>query len=339
MKDSINRTRVISLLCAVIFLSSLVLSGCSVKKITQKDAEKTNIDDSVEIGQGFDEDGNPIDIVVGEDGQTYQIDAEGNTKPYTGKVAPTVPSTQSGSNTPTYTQSPTSPRTPTQTPTKAPTPVSTTSATPTIPEVYNKVAIQRGFGFNKAYDKFAGLANFFLDSITVYFEYAGKYWLVEFWKGEYALCTVGCEIGFYYTPVNKINSLVMEQGGPEYLIYGQIDDSDAMYVSMKLWQYKTPDQTTPVKMIDYHIDQPHWWAADFQTGTLYKSSDRTTLVMVGSIQFPNNTMKNLFVDGLKEKGFKEGTIDEYRNYETYQVDGNKVTVCWKNYSDGYQVSK
>ncbi|MBP9989499.1 MAG: DUF4474 domain-containing protein [Ruminococcus sp.] len=332
-------TRVVSLLCAIIFLSTVVFSGCSVKKITKKETEKNNTEDSFKIGAEEEEVTEDSTIVVGDDGQTYVVDNQGNSKPYTPSSSSSGGS--SGNSTPKST-----PKTTGNSYTPVVNKKSTTKVTPTTAsnavtpkEVYNKLAFQRRFGFNKAYDKMAGLANFFLDSITAYFEYDDKYWLIEFWKGEYAIGAVGCEIGFYTTDVNDVNTYILEHKGPEYLLYGSVRDEDAMKVTMKLWQYETPEQTVPVQKIDYHIDQPHWWAADFQTGRLYKNSDRTSLVMVGSIEFPNSILRNLFINAMKEKGFKEGTINTYHNYDIYQIEGYKVTVGWRNYSDGYQVSK
>ena len=74
-----------------------------------------------------------------------------------------------------------------------------------------------------------------------------------------------------------------------------------------------------------------WWAADFETGVLEKHRDQTTLVMIATIDFPTSRMRDLFTDGLEKEGFKEGSINSYNNIERFKVDGNTVTVCWKNY--------
>lgn len=41
------------------------------------------------------------------------------------------------------------------------------------------------------------IAVIFIQSMPVYFEYEGKTWLLECWKGQYGI-TVGAEIGLYY---------------------------------------------------------------------------------------------------------------------------------------------
>ena len=60
------------------------------------------------------------------------------------------------------------------------------------------MAAQRKFGFNAGYDAFTGVVGFNIDEITTYFTYGGKDWLLEFWKGEYEVVTLGGEIGSDY---------------------------------------------------------------------------------------------------------------------------------------------
>ena len=52
-------------------------------------------------------------------------------------------------------------------------------------------AWQKRFGYGAIYDKFAPLLNMVIDSQPVYFDYDGKTWLIEFWKGQYGINT-GC---------------------------------------------------------------------------------------------------------------------------------------------------
>ena len=157
--------------------------------------------------------------------------------------------------------------------------------------------------------------------------YNDKDWLIELWKGEYAMATVGCEVGFYYRDHNQT---ALDKFGPNNLLYKCVEDQDAMPVSMKLWQYEKAADSTPVQKIDYG-KRYCWWAADFETGVLEKHRDQTTLVMVATIEFPTDKMMNLFIDGLEEEGFKEGSINNYHNVERYSVSGKTVTICWKNY--------
>jgi hypothetical protein len=59
---------------------------------------------------------------------------------------------------------------------------------------------QRKYGYCKIYDEAAAPLGMIIDCEPVHFEYQGRKWLIEFWKGQYDL-TTGCEIGIYTDPV------------------------------------------------------------------------------------------------------------------------------------------
>ena len=238
MKKNYSKTRYIALLCSFIFVFSLVMTGCgSVKKITKKSTSAGG--DEIQIGQGDGILEGPTQIVVGDDGQSYIVDNEGHSVIYNSNqsggsysasqinsTAKPNTSTNSGTNS---TQRPITTKKPATT---ATTKVTTTQATPS--SVYNSLAYQRKFGFNKYYDMGAMFVNFYLQTIRAYFTYDNKDWLIELWKGEYAMATVGCEVGFYY---REHNQSLLENPGADWLLYKSVEDEDAMPVSMKLWQY------------------------------------------------------------------------------------------------------
>lgn len=323
MKKDYTKLRLLSLFVTFTFVFSLVLSGCAVHKVEKPNNGNNDI---INIGPGG-ELPPDVQIVVGEDGQSYLVDGEGNSviyNPTSAYIPPTTTtaSTAGSSNTPTSEATTGS--------TTAPTVASSSSTTTSV---YNALAIQRKFGFNKMYDNFAGLANFYLDTIRVYFTYDGKDWLIELWKGEYAMASVGCEIGFYYNdrPSSSGNA-PLDWRVAERKHFKAVDDSDAMNCSMELWQYVHATDPEPVKRIDFGMRRC-WWAASFENAVLEKHSDRTTLVMRGKIQFPNTVMMELFVEGLEERGFVEGSTSTYKNTERYSVSGTTVTVNWRYYDE------
>lgn len=336
MKKNYSKTRYIALLCSFIFVFSLVMTGCgSVKKITKKSTSTGG--DEIQIGQGDGILEGPTQIVVGDDGQSYIVDNEGHSVIYNSNqsggsysasqintTAKPNTSTNSGANS---TQRPITTKKPATT---ATTKVTTTQATPK--SVYNALAYQRKFGFNKFYDMGAMFVNFYLQTIRAYFTYDNKDWLIELWKGEYAMATVGCEVGFYY---REHNQNLLDTVGADYLHYNSVEDEDTMPVTMKLWQYEKSTDETPVLKIDYKRNTTpyHWWAADFETGVLETHRDQTTLVMVATIEFPTTKMRDLFTEQLDNKGFREGSINAYHNVDRYDVDGRKVTICWRNFNE------
>lgn len=58
-------------------------------------------------------------------------------------------------------------------------------------------AWQRKYGYEALYDALAPHFNMIFDYYPVYFDYQGKTWLIEFWKGQYGINT-GAEAGIYH---------------------------------------------------------------------------------------------------------------------------------------------
>ena len=58
-------------------------------------------------------------------------------------------------------------------------------------------AWQRKFGYEMLFDRIAAGVNMVLDTWPVYFDYEGRTWLIEFWKGQYGINT-GAETGIYH---------------------------------------------------------------------------------------------------------------------------------------------
>ena len=64
--------------------------------------------------------------------------------------------------------------------------------------IYSKMyPVQRQLGYAYGYDAAALLMGAVIDCEPIFFDYGGKTWMIELWKGQYGLET-GCEIGVYY---------------------------------------------------------------------------------------------------------------------------------------------
>lgn len=59
---------------------------------------------------------------------------------------------------------------------------------------------QREFGYAEIYDRVAVVGTMPLDTTRIKFNYNGKDWMVQLWKGFYGLVFAGCEIGIYNRP-------------------------------------------------------------------------------------------------------------------------------------------
>ena len=58
-------------------------------------------------------------------------------------------------------------------------------------------AWQRQFGYGTVYEQASVYFNMVLQTLPVYFDYEGRTWLIQVWKGQYGICT-GCELGLYH---------------------------------------------------------------------------------------------------------------------------------------------
>ncbi len=202
----------------------------------------------------------------------------------------------------------------------------TTNKNPETTEdlVYNDMAVQRQFGFNLAYDAGANLALMNIEEVRTYFTYAGKDWLVEMWKGEYEFVTVGGEVGIYYHE----NKSGKAPSRPELYHYKAVENEDALYMTMELWQCDSKGERKVLTMPRLK----YWWAAAFKQGTLEKHSRRSDLVLVSTIEFKDAGMLNAFVDSFKKKPFtqKTGNIT-YKDADAFIVNkaNNSVKIAWK----------
>ena len=69
--------------------------------------------------------------------------------------------------------------------------------------IYSRMdPLQRSFGYAYGYDVAALAMSADIDCEPIFFDYDGKHWMIELWKGQYGLET-GCEIGVYTRPIGS----------------------------------------------------------------------------------------------------------------------------------------
>lgn len=153
----------------------------------------------------------------------------------------------------------------------------------------------RSFGFCLFYDIFCYTTPFF-NYVTrrFKFDYAGKEWMIQAWKGNYVIAN-GCEIGIYNRDKAKFGSY--------YDCYDGV-----MNMSFEL---------TKGDELVLEMSGEHWWLNGFKLGdTLYKPSSMT---LSFSIEFLDEEMANAFAESVN---------NHYRHDTSCTVDGNTVSVVW-----------
>jgi hypothetical protein len=150
---------------------------------------------------------------------------------------------------------------------------------------------QRSMGYCRLYDEAAAPMGMILDCEPIYFEYANKRWLIEFWKGQYALNT-GCEVGVYVTKEPDLNISGIFKGA----FYNSASNGDLLHISYTLIKNGAPLFTREDK---------HWWLTGFKLGEFSEPSE---LVMNLNITLKDKTMCNAFVKSLKNAGYSDKEI-------------------------------
>ncbi|MCL2107565.1 MAG: DUF4474 domain-containing protein [Oscillospiraceae bacterium] len=171
-------------------------------------------------------------------------------------------------------------------------------------------AVQRFFGFNELYDRFSPLLLFSYDTVRVKFSYEGKDWMIQLWKGTYAVL-IGCEVGIYTKPESRR----LEH-------YSAAREDDWLSVQVEFFQGDERLFST--------LESRSWWHTGYLPGYLpgYRESPRAGCALRGAIEFPSEEMAALFAGGLMEIGFTQ-TEQLGGEWDQYVLKQSKVEFTWR----------
>lgn len=160
------------------------------------------------------------------------------------------------------------------------------------------VCWQSAYGFTVFYELFAPLLGYGYITDRIFFEYGGKEWMVQLWKGNYGFYIfVGGEIGLYYRdadalPLTKFTCANQD----EYMLPMTLNvyDKNRSYVVRN--------------------EEKAWWLTGFAFADSVLPS---SLTLEASIDFKDEGMKNAFLKALE----KENNISA-------SAENGKVSVAW-----------
>ena len=165
--------------------------------------------------------------------------------------------------------------------------------------VYTGIDVwQRNLGFNLYYDIFCYLTPFFFHYTTqrVKFNYDGKDYMFQMWKGRYAIANGG-ELGIYTRPEEKVGTF-----------YDCAGDEDMLVMSLEVYHGED--------LLFKHGPMLHWWVTGFSVSdTAYLPE---SLTLISTIEMKDEEMLRVVTEALDKKA---GIID-------YEVDGLEVTLTW-----------
>lgn len=150
---------------------------------------------------------------------------------------------------------------------------------------------QRRMGYCSLYDESSAAMGMVIDCEPVRFEYGGKKWMIELWKGQYGL-TSGAEIGIYNTTRPELDIPGVFNG----TFYDCADDEDTLSMTFTLLRKNK---------ILFSRAGRHWWLTGFKLGEFSKPSD---LTMEASITFKERGMMTAFLNALMELGYTKDEV-------------------------------
>ena len=183
----------------------------------------------------------------------------------------------------------------------------------------DKECWQKNFGFNEVYDTFAPVAIMYYDTVRTTFEYGGKEWLIQTWKGQYGMAFVGGEVGVYTRSLGS--------GGTHFVC---ADKKDWLNMEMAfMWDEFETGEYRAVFNRDY---EKYWWATGFVVG-FPNGSLRKTLKefrLVTHITFKDTEMADAFCEAFEKNGFKRVSTLDNNAPDTFVQLGPDVAFVWQN---------
>jgi len=152
-------------------------------------------------------------------------------------------------------------------------------------------------------------------SVRVKFQYGQKDWLIHMWKGRYGLVMLGSEICVATKPST--------QKAEEYII---ATPEEALAFKMDVYQKNFSADKT--KYLFTRGPESAGWLNGFVPGSFYEDNKKSEIIMVGSIEFPEEEMLRAFEASFAKAGFRKGTPSQ-RNPETYAIHENTLTFSWQ----------
>lgn len=187
----------------------------------------------------------------------------------------------------------------------------------------DKQCWQKPFGFARIYDILAPYAAMEYDYTRVFFNYEGKDYMVQLWKGQYGPFFYGGEIGIYSKPESdkKVNM---------FTFFKVAEEKDWPMMELSIYHQKINGKWKREFTRD---SDRYWWCTGFKPGHLRVMEPADELRMVSRITFNNEEMASLFAQGLNDCGFAAAKNEKKMGLDTYYLDGTDVYVKWQNISE------
>ena len=179
---------------------------------------------------------------------------------------------------------------------------------------------QRKYGYNSFYDSAASLIDFTIDTKKMKFNYDGKTYRIQLWKGQYIsgdIGTVGGEVGIYTRDGENSNA--------DH--FNCADESDELYQELTILWNEAGDGVYKAQLTRNYAK--HWWCTGYVDGQLANKRDSSTLRLLSRMTFKDEEQATAFAASLGNQGF---TLVETFNPtvpNTYKQYGKDVIYIWQ----------
>lgn len=155
-------------------------------------------------------------------------------------------------------------------------------------------AWQRQTGYTALFDQAALHLHMVFDSLPIYFDYHGRTWLIELWKGQYGINTGG-EVGVYYA------DRILSRDELSTAHFQAVEDEDCLPITAMLSKsgYKLAE-----------ISKKTWWLTSFSVGMFSQPSQLTLDV---TMLFPSIPMQQSFLAALRQISSPDISFQSHKN--------------------------
>lgn len=158
---------------------------------------------------------------------------------------------------------------------------------------------QRNVGYNSIFDVVAPTTLITFDTRRLRFEYKGKDWMIQLWKGQYGMLFYGTEVGVYTKPKDR-----------DLMHYDAASDSERLDMSL---DFNVKYGEKWIKRFSRPYDS-YWWCTGFLAGNRRGQFDDMRIDM--RITAKDKTMLKGIKNALKENkiSYKVKGLDVYFSF-------------------------
>lgn len=180
---------------------------------------------------------------------------------------------------------------------------------------------QRNLGYNSFYDQGAKLIDFTIDTVKFKFNYGGKTYRIQLWKGQYIsgdIGTFGGEVGIY---THKGENFIGDH-------YECARPGEELYMEMTmLYDEQLDGNYIPQLTRNYAL---HWWETGYVDGQLHNKRDSSSLRLLNRITCKDETQAKAFATAMANKGFTEVKTFDPTVPDTFKRYGKEIIYIWWN---------